>query len=335
VGRLFGTSEVLYFMVDTGLTGTLLTPEANEYLMPLPMQNTVEGLAGVGNLQAQLVFLDRIKLAGQIPVRPTLAAIVDFFQANMGRKRGIEIAGLVGMEFLEQYDLDIDPANERITIYDAQEPPVVAKDATVIQGCELPGSLIGAMLRGYKWPAEDAAEDAPRDPAPPILGIIDTGATYTIINWEAAKALGIYEDDPWLESAKKVNMMGVEGKKQNMPIIRMSMDICGFTEAPAPVPYGAEDEDEDSKGWLMSGMEVDESACIKFKEEAIVGIGNINFENLMRRQDEGPYKGPAAIIGQDLLMQKRYLISGSRRTLIFGADPPPVTTLEEAVNAGG
>ena len=43
VGRLFGTSEVLYFMVDTGLTGTLLTPEANEYLMPLPMQNTVEG----------------------------------------------------------------------------------------------------------------------------------------------------------------------------------------------------------------------------------------------------------------------------------------------------
>ena len=47
---------------------------------------------------------------------------------------------------------------------------------------------------------------------------------------QAAKALGIYEDDPWLESAKKVNMMGVEGKKQNMPIIRMSMDICGFTE---------------------------------------------------------------------------------------------------------
>ena len=52
-------------------------------------------------------------------------------------------------------------------------------------------------------------------------------------------------------------------------------------------------------------VQVDESACIKFKEEAIVGIGNINFENLMRRQDEGPYKGPAAIIGQDLLMQKR------------------------------
>jgi len=43
LARLFGTSRPMYFMVDSGLTGTLLTPQAQEYLYAIPTQTTVQG----------------------------------------------------------------------------------------------------------------------------------------------------------------------------------------------------------------------------------------------------------------------------------------------------
>uniref|UniRef100_A0A7S1HYS2 Peptidase A1 domain-containing protein n=1 Tax=Eutreptiella gymnastica TaxID=73025 RepID=A0A7S1HYS2_9EUGL len=316
--RLFGSSEILYFMVDSGLTGTLLTTPAVEYLMPLPLKEQVQGLAGAGNIQAELFFLDRMKLNGTYPLRSTVAANVDFFQASMGERMGIDIAGMVGMEFLEQVDIEMDPFNYLCTVYEPGEPYI---DETVnrvtLQGTTLPGNLIGVMLQGYRYWGDE--ENPVGQRAPPILGIVDTGATYSIMNWKAANALGIFEGDPRLAKESTVNMMGVEGKRQKMPLIPMQMEVCGFLEEPEVVKH----ESENGDTWSMKELVTDDSARIKFEANATMGIGDINFKNLLRRKEIGEYNGPACLIGQDLFMQKRWRLSGAKRTLTFDVDYSP------------
>jgi len=323
LARLFGTSRPMYFMVDSGLTGTLLTPQAQEYLYAIPTQTTVQGLAGVGNIQAPLVFVDRMKLGDYLPLRPTVAAVIDFFQAQTGAEMGLDIAGMVGMEFLEQYDLEIDPFAEEVTLYDPTEPETLPQGGRLVTGCELPGNLIGALLQGYRYPTpeEAAAGIRPTEWAPPILGIVDTGATYSIINWKAANQMGIFADDPRVKAAGTVTMMGVEGKRQRMPLFTLPMAVAGFAKPPTPVTV-YKGEDVNSSLWAMDALQVDEANRVTFAKPVSVGIGDINFKNLLRKPDLGVYNGSAAIIGQDLWMQRAMLISGSRRTLTF-FDPTP------------
>eukprot|EP00667_Euglena_gracilis_P007422 EG_transcript_7502 len=332
LARLFWTSRPMYFMVDSGLTGTLLTPEAKEYLYAIPTDTSVEGLAGVGNIQAPLVFVDRMKVGGAVPCRSTVAAVVDFFQAQAGAEMGLDIAGMVGMEFLEQYDVELDPFAEEATLYDPEEPPAPQPGAVVVKGCQLPGNLIGAILQGYRWPTatEEASGIRPTELGPPILGIVDTGATYSIINWKAAKALGISPDDPRVKAAGTVSMMGVEGKRQRMPLLRMRMEVCGFAKAPEPTITFVDETNANNSKWMMDEMQRDPEGRVSFDKPASVGIGDINFHNLLRMKGKGVYDGPAAIIGQDLWVQRRMLISGSRRTLTVY--PPDWQT---AASAGG
>ena len=68
----------------------------------------------------------------------------------------VAVSGLVCFACISMICAAFAGANPRVFVLRAllhvllSAAQVVAKDATVIQGCELPGSLIGAMLRGYK-----------------------------------------------------------------------------------------------------------------------------------------------------------------------------------------
>jgi len=46
--------------------------------------------------------------------------------------------------------------------------------------------------------------------------------------------MGIFADDPRVKAAGTVTMMGVEGKRQRMPLFTLPMAVAGFAKVPPP-----------------------------------------------------------------------------------------------------
>lgn len=95
----------LQFAVDTGSTLTCVDQRVAER-MALPerrgMQGVAAGAAGVG--QMRVVRLDSLRVGG-VPMRELDACVVELAHA---RQVGVEIDGLLGLNFLRAYRVAID-----------------------------------------------------------------------------------------------------------------------------------------------------------------------------------------------------------------------------------
>ena len=85
---------------------------------------------------------------------------MDFFQASMGERMGIDIAGMVGMEFLEQVDIEMDPFNHLCTIYEPGEPYIVCPTSTLCP-YPRPPSPLGLIPTPYPCFPDSAAPARP------------------------------------------------------------------------------------------------------------------------------------------------------------------------------
>ena len=59
-------------------------------------------------LRDDLIVVRGINLNATVPVLSTVMAEVDFYQARIGERLGVPIAGMLGMDFLQQFDMDFD-----------------------------------------------------------------------------------------------------------------------------------------------------------------------------------------------------------------------------------
>ena len=171
-------------------------------------------------------------------------------------------------------------------------------------------------LRSTIAPQDPAAAPgpAPKAPAESFLGILDTGATYTVLNWAAARTLGIEKDDPRLSGCPVVFLRGMDGRSKPTPLISARVTLCGFDTPPTP-EYSLE-------GWGLADMTEGVGApCVEFRE-VLVGLSDLNFDRLLHLNGRGSYLGPAVLVGQDVLQQQPMVMSGDLGQVAFGGDPP-------------
>jgi len=149
-----------------------------------------------------------------------------------------------------------------------------------------------------------------------FVGLVDSAAAHTVINWEAAKLLGYSgPNDPKLMAATKVLGAGKTGQAEEMPVVLARFSLCGVPELVKPMLRSVSQEDfkaGDSKGWYFEEKTLQGGpGCLELG--AInVAIGDVLGLSVLTDSMIGPFTGAAAIVGQDLLFQAQRVVVNLR-----------------------
>jgi predicted aspartyl protease len=188
----------LTFVLDTGAERTLIARRAFATLPGMPGLRgpaRVQAAGGAIELQSSVVEQMRVGnfIRNQMPV-----AIMDLqpFEEQVGAK----FDGVVGVDFLQGEEVTLDLRAGRLRL-----------ESGYGQGAGIPFSGDGRGL--VRFPVRlDGTE---------ILAVLDTGAMYSIMNWPAARALGITPGD-----ARLTKVEGVAGLDDHP----LRVFACGFRE---------------------------------------------------------------------------------------------------------
>uniref|UniRef100_A0A6S8JSP9 Peptidase A2 domain-containing protein n=1 Tax=Amphora coffeiformis TaxID=265554 RepID=A0A6S8JSP9_9STRA len=299
------------FMVDTGMTRELIAPQLQDMIQCSSDKtagkhnNEPQGIAAGGVVtQAQpTVEIDGFTLSDgvhpDIPL-PTLQAMVgDFAQIRLDPQR--PVAGMLGMDVLfQQFDVDMDFPAGRMRLWAPGTAAQQSKGMVEIPAVVLNESLLlGTRIRGKLASSKNNGKE--ESMSQPCVGIIDTGSTFSTINWEAAKCMGL----PPKTNKWKYNMLvsppivaaGMDNTSLKMPTKKIQFSYCGNTiENKDTTIVGFESPPEYWKPWVP----------------VVAGVGDLPVFELLLGSENKPFHGPAAIIGMDVLSQRRLIFEAAK-----------------------
>lgn len=232
---------------------------------------------------------------------------------------GATVHGMVGLPFLERYDLDLDRARGEQRLKKAGAVAVAAQaacrgpqanaGAVPLPCLALPGSLLGLPVQvRYKQKTL------------PLLGVIDTSSMYSVINWQAARDLGIASGptDAKLGGATKVVGLTPDGTAE-MPIVNVKISLFATPEG-LGCKLGSISKHEFEAAGKGNGWDIE----LKAKDlKGGVECGRVNAAvgdaiqlQLLADAAVGPFTGGAVLVGQDILAQlQRCTISARDKRL--------------------
>lgn len=300
------------FMIDTGLTAELVTPHLVKLLgMNIEKQKSniaMQGLAAGGTTSAQdMIRLDGVSLCSsdcdhtnELKL-PTLHAFVkDFSQEHMDPKHD-PVEGMLGMEVLELFDVDFDFPAGRLRFWAPGTGAAVAQQEGMV---EIPGGEINeSLLRGIRVaPAVPADKINTTPQQQPFMGIIDCGSSFSAVNWAAARLLGLPPKSNKLAymTSPVIMGVGVDDKPLPLPTKKVQLTFCGEAKA--------------NENGVLVKFEPPPSRWRPW-EPVMVGIGDLPAFELLLGEEDKPFHGPAAIIGMDILSQRRFIMETCRGTL--------------------
>ena len=212
------------FMIDSGLTTELITPHLKDILGIHSAGHEIEGLAAGGSNYGELIELQGASLCcGEFPGTmsneiqlPSLNAVVSDFPMEHIDPAHDPIEGMLGMEFLDYFDTELDYPNQKLRLW---RPGTLNKSGLV----EIPASIINESgLIGMRVLSADQSVQQP------VIGILDCGSSFSIINWDAAKVMGLPpRGDPSYDSSGFIIGVGLDGNPQKMPLKAVSLTFCG------------------------------------------------------------------------------------------------------------
>ena len=299
------------FMLDTGLTTEFITPHLQQVLGILDDKaSTIRGLAAGGESAATLVELKGASLccgaitttddsgtseANEYPLPPLHAVITDFPQEHIDPAHD-PVEGMLGMEMLSLFDVDFDFPKGRVRFW---KPGTAAKAASGM--VEIPAVVINETgLIGIRIAT-------PGDKKQPVLGFLDCGSTFSAVNWLAASYLGLpKKGDPVYNKSPSVLGMGIDGRPLPLPTISKELTFTGKMETDeSGKVIGFESPPASWKPWKNIQLAIGDLPAF----QTVLGDGII------------PYKGPAALIGLDVLAQRRVILEtdteGTRRRRVL------------------
>jgi hypothetical protein len=207
-----------YFMVDSGLTTEMITPHLKDMLKIESENSKVRGIGAGGAKENPFVQLRDYSLweeeseSTELKL-PTLRAIVtDFPQEHIDPDYDVD--GMIGMELLQMFDVDFDFPNRRIKFWAPQKGDkdgLVSIPAAVLNESGLEGIRVISPQQKVKQP---------------MLGIIDSGASFSVVNLAAADLLGLPRD-PKKYNSPLVKGVGVDGKPILMPTASVKFSFTG------------------------------------------------------------------------------------------------------------
>lgn len=208
------------------------------------------------------------------------------------------VEGMIGMEVLEQFDVDFDFPAGRLRLWKPHTVEAVAKKANMstIEAVVINETrLLGFRVVPSSAIKKDATTSAGVVPAQPFLGVVDCGASFSVVNRSAASLLGLpppsqnnnndaYDKNPMVAG------VGVDGKPQLMPTANdVRLSYCNNANKDA---RSFEAPPQDWTPW----------------DPILLAIGDLPvFTNLLG-DGRTPYRGPAGIIGLDILTQRRLIL---------------------------
>mmetsp|Transcript_14558 Transcript_14558/g.37666 ORF Transcript_14558/g.37666 Transcript_14558/m.37666 type:complete len:555 (-) Transcript_14558:129-1793(-) len=303
-----GGKRPLTFLLGAGFPANALTPKGQSILGVTPGEYT-GGWFSKSEKTAGKVTLEGVKLRGSSVSLGDIeeVEVLEFPQAALAEQMGVEVHGILGKPFYEKYDLDVDRYAQKLSLFSAGEAAKQTFYSNVkrLVGMSLPSGSLGVAVRGIA----PATEDGPSKEVY-FVGLVDTGAAHTVMNWEAAKLLG-YEgpNDPVFRAATKVVGAGTKGTAEEMPVVQARLALCGVMEGVKPMIKSVSKEQFEStggNGWYFERLS--EGAGLVQLGAVNVAIGDVLGLVALDDSRIGPFTGPAAIIGQDLLFQAKRVI---------------------------
>lgn len=287
-----GNEGPFEFMVDTGLTTELITPHLQQQLRIQSGRTTVQGLAAGGSTASAspLVKLKDVSLMGadgRPLTLPVLHAVVTDFPQEHVDPAHDPIEGMVGMEALSLFDVDLDFPAGRLRLY---APGTASKVASSAGLTEIPAVVINETgLLGIRVTTPAAGKQ-------PILGFLDCGATFSVVNTAATQYLGLPSDrnDPLYQRGPVVAAVGVDGRLLKLPTATTGLTFTGeaVTDAATGKPTGFASPPASWKPW----------------DKVSLAVGDIPAFSTILGDGSKPYQGPAALIGLDVLAQRRVIL---------------------------
>mmetsp|Transcript_14510 Transcript_14510/g.34791 ORF Transcript_14510/g.34791 Transcript_14510/m.34791 type:complete len:436 (+) Transcript_14510:2-1309(+) len=302
------------FMVDTGLTAEFITPHLQQVLGIQTgdrSSSRISGLAaGGGTSQQDLVELRGASLCcgtiagdSELPFPPLHAVITDFPQEHIDPSHP-NVEGMLGMEALSMFDVDFDFTAGRLRLW---KPGTAAKsiasntDTINKNMVEIPAVVINETgLIGIRISALEAKQ--------PILGFLDCGSPFSTLNWAGASYLGsppkgdkVYNKGPFISA------VGIDGRPLELPTVNKQLSFAGDLQKDPDTgrPIGFEPPPGNWKPWDSVQLAVGDLPAF----ESVLGDGRT------------PYRGPAALIGLDVLAQRRVIFEtgkpGTRQRRIW------------------
>lgn len=289
-----GNKGPFYFMVDSGLTTELLTPHLQSILGIADGKDKIQGLAAGGStMESAIVELKDASLycgpkADRCLDLPMLHAVItDFPQEHIDPAHD-PVEGMLGMEFLEQFDVEFDFAKNRLRLW---KPGTADKRGLV----EIPAVVINETgLIGIRLTVPGGKQ--------PILAFIDCGSTFSACNWQGAQLLGFPpQSDPRYRQGLAIAAMGVDGRLLQLPMVETPVTFVGDVETDPQTgrPVGFAAPPKEWNAWTSIPMAVGDLPAFS----TVLGDGR------------SPFQGPAALLGLDVLAQRRVILeAGTDKT---------------------
>ena len=211
------------------------------------------------------------------------------------------VEGMIGMEVLEQFDVDFDFPAGRLRLWKPHTVESVAKKAGL---ATVEAVVVNeTLLLGFRIVSSSAQKDDTGGiAAQPFLGVVDCGASFSVVNWAAASLLGLppQNDTSWKQSPA-VTGMGVDGRPQLLPTKSIGLSYVGNPKSRTNMSF--EGPPSDFKPW----------------DQVQVAVGDLPVLSQLLGDGRTPYKGPAGIVGLDILTQRRLILetSATRQRRIY------------------
>ena len=310
--------EPVEFMLDTGLTLEMMTPRLSQRLGLQSQRTGIRGIsAGGTSSSTDIVSWTGASLCGgggegaaaaAFPLPEMHAIVTDFPQEHVDPGHD-PIEGMLGQELLSRYDLDLDFRANRVRMY---RPGTAVRSIDLVKGgmVEIPSVEINDTgLIGIRLTA--AATGDGRQSQQPVLAFLDCGSTFSAVNAKAAALWGLPTSprDPAYQNGPKMLAVGIDGRPMQLPTIAQSLSFAG------------EARRDPATGRLL-GFDHPPKQWRPWKAVQMVVADLPVFPELLG-DGVTPYLGPAALLGLDVLSQRRVIFEAasdevrSRRRRLF------------------
>jgi len=214
---------------------------------------------------------------------------------------GVALDGMLGQGFLQRCDLELDgPAALRLW------PPGRLRGGSEERWRLLPSLRLPGELQGLLLSVPGGLE--------PVVAVVDSGASHTVLNRNAAYVLGLEVAAAQSgHQQRTVRGIGLDNSAVEMPLVSLDgTSLCGASHVTiVPHTPGAA---AGRRAWSFRNVTCAPGERIGPLGPVDVAVGDIGFfeELLSQPQDSiGSFRGPAALLGQDLLSQLPLRISSS------------------------
>lgn len=307
----------LTLLLDSGLTAAvMLTSDVCKSLKLVVGSegNFSSGLGAIGSMDMQQVRVEGAALSdGQeiCPLSPLAGVVVDDFpQLKIADEVGVVLQGMLGQGFMDQYDLELDAREQQLRAWPRASLPLNSEqpesDWRQLEALGMPGRLQGLLLT-----VPGCLE--------PVIGLVDTGASHTVLNRQAAYVLGLRVEA--VNAARRVRGIGLDGSVLEMPLLSLENITLSSARHVTISPHDPGEGANPVKGrrsWRFRARI--EGPIASFPAAVDVGVGDIGlFQALLSQPQEtiGDFDGPVALLGQDIMTQMPLRYSAARGTLWF------------------